>query len=359
MIFNTFDPNSDIVTGRSLRVSSGIWPNSAMAITQSLMTTDFSSLTSSAGNQSYGTSPYDIRRTAYYLNVFPTSTENTNNDPYFSIAYGNVNGNLGSGSYGTDISQSQVFPAKAVYTQYSNLLVNSGLFFMNSGSSTVAANDIWVIAFSSYKMKDNVDAGVLQFSLSGSNGNFTFIDDSPYNSSVKTSYQIISGSLTSPPSSPTYGGFGTFFPASGIIVLNAAAIANLVGLGAGTYPYSSAISPSDFTVNHYVLYNAMVLSPSPFLVQKSEFVPSTRYFIRVKNKEFNYSNNPTYVFDGTDGVHPAGYIYNSDFITNPRTYITTIGLYNASNELIAVAKLSRPIEKNFSKETLLQVRIDT
>jgi hypothetical protein len=94
-------------------------------------------------------------------------------------------------------------------------------------------------------------------------------------------------------------------------------------------------------------------------IQCSEFIPSIQYYIRVKNKEFNYSNNPTYTYDGTDGVHPAGYIYNPNFITNPQTYITTVGLYNDSNELIAVAKLSRPLVKSFLSEALLKIRIDT
>ena len=78
-------------------------------------------------------------------------------------------------------------------------------------------------------------------------------------------------------------------------------------------------------------------------VRKSEYVPSLNYFIRVKNRDFNYSNNPTYVYDGNTAgpngvVYPAGTIFNQDFITNPTTYITTIGLYNNSNELVAVAK---------------------
>ena len=361
MIFNKFDPNSDIVTGRSLRVSTGIWPNNVMAVTQSLMISDFFDLTGSVGNPSYGNNVYDIRRTMYYLNVFPTSTEHTNNDPYFSIAYGNVNGDLGSGSFGTDTASIQAYPAKAVYTQYANLLANSDLFYMNSGSSTITANDIWVISLSSFKMKDNVDAGALQFSLSGSNGDFTFIDDSPYVSTVNTSYQIISGSLTTPPTAPTYGGFGAFFPASGIVILNALAISNLVGLTTGTYPYSptTPTTGQDYTINHYTLFNSIVTSTSEMNIQCSEFIPSIQYYIRVKNKEFNYSNNPTYTYDGTDGVHPAGYIYNPNFITNPQTYITTVGLYNDSNELIAVAKLSRPLVKSFLSEALLKIRIDT
>jgi hypothetical protein len=361
MIFDTFDPDNDIVTGRSNQVSTGIWPNNALAITQSLMVSDFFDLTGSNANPSYGTNPYNILRTMYYLNVFPTETEHNNMDPYFSITYGNVNGNLGSGSFVSDMTSIQAHPSKAIYTQYSNLLANSDLFYMNSGSSVVIANDIWVISFSSFKMKDSVDAGVIQFSLSGSNGNFTFIDDSTYSSTVNTSYQIISlTNQPNPPNPPTYGGFGTFFPASGIIVLNASAIANLVGLNTGTYQYSPGLSNGfDYTINHYVLFNAINTSTMGMNVQCSEFVPYIQYYIRVKNKEFNYSNNPTFVYDGTDSVHPAGQIYNASFITNPQTYITTIGLYNDNNELIAVAKLSRPLIKSFSSEALIKVSINS
>ena len=46
------------------------------------------------------------------------------------------------------------------------------------------------------------------------------------------------------------------------------------------------------------------------------------------------------------------------FIDNPTTYITTVGLYNPASELMAVAKLSRPLEKDFTKELLVRVKLD-
>jgi hypothetical protein len=64
------------------------------------------------------------------------------------------------------------------------------------------------------------------------------------------------------------------------------------------------------------------------------------------------------VYDGTDGIHAKGTIRNSDFVTDPRTYPTTIGLYNDNNELVAVAKLSRPAVKTFDNELLVKVRLD-
>ena len=93
-------------------------------------------------------------------------------------------------------------------------------------------------------------------------------------------------------------------------------------------------------------------------VRKSEYVPSTHYFVRVKNRDFNYSNNPSFVYDGTDGVHAQGTIYNQDFVNNPQTYVTTVGLYDSNNELVAVGKLSRPAVKSFDTELLIQCRID-
>ena len=45
-------------------------------------------------------------------------------------------------------------------------------------------------------------------------------------------------------------------------------------------------------------------------------------------------------------------------IDNPKSYITTVGLYNDSNELLAVAKLSQPITKDFTKEALIKVKLD-
>jgi hypothetical protein len=104
-------------------------------------------------------------------------------------------------------------------------------------------------------------------------------------------------------------------------------------------------------------------SKKPIVVRKSEYVPSRHYFVRVKNRDYNYSNNPTYVYDGTeilsDGTVPsAGTIRNEDFYTDPKTYITTVGLYNETNELVAVAKLSRPAVKSFDNELLLKIRLD-
>jgi hypothetical protein len=86
--------------------------------------------------------------------------------------------------------------------------------------------------------------------------------------------------------------------------------------------------------------------------RSAEQVKSTYYFVRVKNAEYNYSNNPTFV------TGSLGQVAYSSFVTDPQTYITTVGLYNDRRELLAVAKLSQPLLKAFTREALIKVKLD-
>lgn len=378
MIFNTFDPNKDIVSGRTTRVASGFWPSGVTNFTQSALVDDFWSLTGSTANPSFGTSVYDVRKTMYYLNMYPGGAAMANNDPYFSIAYGNIAGDIGSGSFNIESASIQASPAKAVYTQYKNMLIGSsdlnGMFTMQSGSTTVMASDIWIIHFSAYKQKDRIDEGLFELTLSGSGNNkFTFIDNSPYITQTQGVYQLIVGSLDSPPATPTYEGIGLIYPSDGVVILNAALLAAKLGIpssgpgigsndggpaAGGGWWYTPGTATTEYTYNHKTLAKSIELCDETIKVRKSEYVPARHYFVRIMNRDFNYSNNPTYVYDGTDGIHAKGTIRNADFINDPKTYITTIGLYNDSNELVAVAKLSRPAVKSFDQELLVKIRLD-
>ncbi len=382
MIFNQFDPNKDVVAGRTTRVASGFWPNGVTDWYQSnnSLINDFWSLTGSNGNPSWGNSAFDVKRTMYYLNVFP-GTDYYPNDPYLSLSYGNILGAAGSGSFDYDVSTIKAFAPKAIYQQYKNILLGTtdldGMFSMKTGSSgQVNATDIWVIDFSSYKMKDRIDEGFLEFTLSGSSGSLTLIDDSRYLNQNQNVYDIISApyGLNNPPIIANYQGIGLFYPNNGVVILNTTVVANMLGItptvgvgnsggpaNGGSWPHltgSESNANYQYTYNHKTFFESLALSANYFKVRKSEYVNSRHYFVRIMNREFNYSNNPTYVYDGMDGIHAKGTIRNSDFIADPKTYITTVGLYNEQNELVAVSKLSRPAMKDFSTELLLRIRMD-
>ena len=92
-------------------------------------------------------------------------------------------------------------------------------------------------------------------------------------------------------------------------------------------------------------------------VQKLSFNNTTElnssiYFCRANHNEFNYSSNPTYL-TGSKIV-----VKNDQADGAPRSYITTVGLYSADNELLAVAKLSEPLKKTPDNDVTLRVRLD-
>lgn len=78
---------------------------------------------------------------------------------------------------------------------------------------------------------------------------------------------------------------------------------------------------------------------------------STVYFCRANHNEFNYSSNPTY-------LSSSKMVVKNSTLDSPVTYLTTVGMYSANNELLAVAKLSEPIKKDPTNEVTLRVRLD-
>jgi len=78
---------------------------------------------------------------------------------------------------------------------------------------------------------------------------------------------------------------------------------------------------------------------------------STIYFCRANNNEFNYSANPTY-------LNKSKIVVKQTPQDQPKSYITTVGLYSADNELLAVAKLSEPLKKTPNDELTFRVRLD-
>jgi hypothetical protein len=145
-------------------------------------------------------------------------------------------------------------------------------------------------------------------------------------------------------------GWGLFYPDMGIIILNPLALGAAVASGMNPAT-SSAASTFHMNSGSQALLTALA-SGSDFQARRTENVSSTHYFVRANNREYNFSNNPTFV------TGSIGQFSEPTFEKDPHVYITTIGLYDGSNELLAVAKTSVPIEKSFDKELAVKVKLD-
>lgn len=351
--YTKFDLANDVISNQTEVVTAGMWSDGLANLI-----THFTSSTQTTTQR------------RYYVDVLHKAPSETGSAVQYSIAYGNA---LGSGSD----SQGQLndSPSKAIYSQYRQLLLSpTDSRFTTAGSGST--DSIYVINFKRNRMKERLDAGNFEIPLrliSGSRPTnatgsvavsgsklITLIDDSSLAAATIGDsgrvYNIVSGSISSGvfnSTAPIY--YGLVYPDYGTIVLDGKMLDQQLNFQTNTG--SSSEGNNHFALFHSISGSAAITNPATgdeygFLARNSEKVTSTHYFVRVKNAEYNFSNNPSYV------TGSVGEIAQTTFVGDPKTYITTVGLYNDSQELLAVAKLSKPLLKSFQREALIRVKLD-
>lgn len=159
-----------------------------------------------------------------------------------------------------------------------------------------------------------------------------------------------SSSFSYPMNGSAATSFGYFLPDIGVILLNADS-------GLKYYKTGSSGDTSSFSVLSNLVSGEnpeqkLVGVLTSFTLRSQETITSNFVFARARNAEFNYSTNPSNI------TGSAGNIRWGVMINQPQTFITTIGLYNDSNELLAVGKLSKPLVKDFTREALIRLKLD-
>mgnify|MGYP004000800667 CR=1 FL=1 len=339
MSFKRFDPEDFVVSSDS--VQSVAWSTGKPTLTEYY--TSSIQQAGSSGN--------------YYLSIYQTSSFLTEADVQFDIVYADVAG-LGSTYYDSSITNRT--PSSTMYGQYRSMILEdeNASFFFGTDTNVITGSNFYVLSIERSRYKEKLFPGTFNLSLSGSNGLINLTDNSN-DVSVQTFlgttrvFQIVSGSNGSAIAGGGYvtnsGSYGLFLPDISTIILNPYAISQSIHVEA-----DRAANLSNGT-NQSTLFNALVDGGSGsfgFTLNSEETISSDYIFVRAKNSEFNYSENPSYISGST------GEVIYSNFINSPQTYVTTVGMYNDSNELLAVAKLSRPLLKDFTKESLIRVKLD-
>jgi len=299
----------------------------------------------------------------YYYDVYDKAQTDTTRQVQFAVSYGHIDG---SGSLSTTAGNN---PSKAIYRQFRNICIKNSSsetrfdFDGNGEGTTYKAYDVFVINVNRARYREKLDPGNWELHLTANSRTLKLIDDSgaTADSSVNASkriFNVVSGSISTGTANikttaaaqstvNSAGSLGYFFPELGVIVLNAYAISQGSPYPAITLTRSAAAN--DDTAKH--VYNA-VNTGVYFQARREEQIKSSHYFCRVKSEEYNWSQNPTY-YTGSNAE-----IRNATFIQDPKSYITTVGLYNSTNELLAVAKLSQPLLKSRDREAVIKVRLD-
>jgi hypothetical protein len=334
----------------------------------------------------YTSSTQNSSSKSHYYEI--TDCDTCGKTPYFAVAYGNQ---LGSGSL---YSQGDLFDTttKAVYSQYRLIALEAPerfFKFYTNGQTNPNTKDVYVINYYRNGLSDRIDPGNFEINLAelrgGSYGNNFFtgsnvavsssnkvislIDNSmdrddtyacsedPY-----TSYDLVSGSLNngihnsgtgSVATNPDITTYGTVYPNLGIIVLDPHKLNTQLGFNTVT---GSNISGDNAFKLHTAISGAASLG-YPMKARNVKYKTTNHYFVRVASPFANYSNNPTFV-TGSSLTEDNGKFAHKCFEKEPQTYITTIGLYNNNKDLLAVAKLSKPVKKTSDNDVLIKIRLN-
>ena len=358
MSFNRLDPSDFVVSTDA--ISSTLFSNNSPSLTS--VFTSSTQVASSAGN--------------YYINIFNAATTES---VQFAIAYGNE---VGSGSLVYNTAVNGKSPTGTIWGQWQDLVLgdeNAKFVF-----GAVSSSEFFALPMERARYKDSLFLGSLSLNLSGSSGSIVLTDNSNYVTAVQFCeagrvFQLITGStgvratITSRNTADGYsansGSYGWLLPDIGTILLNPMALADFavsggIGLGySGSYAWGNQVvvstgSQTPVTSANVSLFTSISRSMAglgtigDFYLNSQESITSDFIFVRPRSSEYNYSENPSFISGST------GEVLFPSFINNPQTYITTVGLYNDNNELLAVAKLSRPLPKDFTKEALIRVKLD-
>ena len=347
MSFKRFDAEDVVVSAES--ISTPVWSGNTTTLT-----TFFTSSTQVGGATG-----------DYYYNIYQTSASLDAARVQFSLAYGNKDGKAAI-NYNPNVSGKS--PSSTIYGQYRSLILGDEESDFIFGG--VASDSFYAISIDRARYKEKLLPGTFTLKLahSSSNGNTyvkTLTDNSKVASTVTFTdagrvYELVSGSLGTVNTSLTNNGYtiangsyGKLLPDVGVILLNINALNSAPvsgGLRLNEFQGADSATFSGSATNLSRGFD-MITRGGSFRIQSEETVSSNFVFVRARNSEFNYSSNPSLITG-------SGELRHDVMINSPQSYITAVGLYNDNNDLLAVAKLSRPLLKDFTKEALVRVKLD-
>jgi len=322
-------------------VTSGIWQNG-----DGTMNTFFSSSTQYTNTGDYNIDVYRYDPSA-----------NASASIQFGIVYGHREGSGSLGNKGVTGDRTTA----AIFGQFNNLInPPQTTNFTFQGNTT--AKQFYAVSINRARMREAIEPGGWELHLSSSSGLVKLIDDSSTNNGGNTfernfspEYNIVSGTLeggttintAAASENSTLGSYGTFYPSLGTLILNPDR------LSAAPLALITASGSNSDDRNNRKLFNAIV-DGGKFTMKRKEEITSVHYFVRATSNNFNSTTNETYYTQSVAGVKEI----IPGMKTDPKTYITTVGMYNNANELLAIAKLSKPILKSRAREALIKVKLD-
>lgn len=328
---------------------------SSEAITAPIWTANVYNLTAS-----YTASTQQTDNTGkYYLNVYNLLYGSDGSEVQYSVAYGHISGS-GSAVFNSLVDEKT--PTRDIYGQFRNLVYGDEGSVFNFGGNGGVSRDIFAININRSRYKEKINTGTWNLALKNGSS-YIYLTDNSKDTSVNSFiggnrvYYIVSGSNGSSYNTSSIqtdsGSYGYFFPDMGVYILNPRALALSYangGIGMTIDETNAKSYTAVYNINADRLYR-VINSGSLFQAKSEETISSRYFFVNAKSSQLNYTTNPSIIDEN-------GNVLYSILIDNPQVFPTTIGLYNDANELLAVAKLSKPLPKDFTKQITCRVKLE-
>jgi hypothetical protein len=319
---------------------------------------------------------------SYYYDIAYSASLDCGDEEVFSVSYGHY---AGSGS-ATSGGQTGDTATKAIYGQYRSMLLDGNpitgsalgrkeKFVLETGKEI---EHFYVVNINRSKYRDKLDLGNFEINLAKLNGAsfannvftgsnvavassptfISLIDDSGdvndslgYEGIPFPVRNLVSGTIADGiynPSAPHY--YGLVYADYSTIILDADKLNQSSSFN--TVTGSGVAGDNSYKIFKSISGSGVYGDGYGFAARSVQRKETAYYYVRVRPGSANYSNNPTFVSGSNNAIR------DTKFEMDPNVYITSVGLYNQNRELLAVAKMSKPIKKNFNSELSVTVKLE-
>lgn len=327
MSFKTFDLSHDVAS-----IVSSI--NEVVSVSSSIYAFDqnvkkFSNISSASAGADLG---------GYWETVFDSSPTSSLSTALMDMTFGYATGSVYNLPVTATSSQNEKIK---VYRMMASALLgdSNSLFTINN----IPTSECFFIMVKRNIQKDEIKKGSTALVINRTSTQLTGSDEG-----ASVNFKQTVGGDYAPLRSGTTE-FGQVWYNAGVIVLGASASWPADTFWSGTKTVQNMESSS--SINQLV--DGLRTHIEKINLHNQTNLYSTIYFCRATNSEFNYSSNPTFVDDNKRIRVTSG-----SNILQTRSYVTTVGLYDANDNLLAVAKVNKPITKSPDNEAIFRIRLD-
>lgn len=277
----------------------------------------------------------------YFQTVYDSAPTSALSSPLFDVTFGYATGSTYNVASTTTSSQTEKVK---IYRQMAALLLGDpdGQFTINS----VTRKEAIFVLFKRNILKDEMKKGTVSLTINSSAPSQYTASDAGAASTFK---QTVGGDYAP----LKYNGSGTevgqVWYQAGVVILPPDLAWGAITLWSGSKTLVNLQSSG--TINQVV--DGFRTHTENVQINNQTNLQSSVYFCRAYNNEFNYSSNPTFIDD--DGLIR---VTSGSNVLTTQTYITTVGLYDENDNLLAVGKTNKPVLKSPQTEAVFRLRLD-